>query len=80
MEYQSKSTNSRPRLIEGVTFNCWKTGISRYEWRSEDGRIVFHSNYNLTGYYASVDGERIKKTFRFERTAIAAAKKVLGLT
>lgn len=68
-----KRTGARPQTISGVTFNCWHTGILRYEWRSDDNRLAAGSNYNKATYYGEVDGQRLGKKFRTLTNAMAAA-------
>lgn len=71
-----KPTGAPPKIINGVTFRCYRTGIMSREWQSECLRLAVHSTYNNTAYLARVDGEYITgrnpaKTKRF-RTLEAA--------
>jgi hypothetical protein len=73
-------TSARPQTIDGVTFHCYRAGILRHKWVSEDGRLEVQSNYNADTYCASVDGTAIEgvdprkaKRFRTQKGAMAAA-------
>jgi hypothetical protein len=71
------------RTIAGVVFLSWHVGICRYEWRSEDGRLVITETWKLTAAVAYVDGEPIlgsnQKTKRFRSRHNAAAAAVAML-
>lgn len=74
-EYQPKRTSAPPKIIDGVTFLCWRLGICNYVWRSEDGRIAADSNGERSTYWASVDGQGLGKRFRSLETAMRAGVK-----
>ena len=55
MSYQhlkQKPTSAHPRVVDGVTFRCYHTGIHRNEWISDDGRSRALHNYRMTYYDA----------------------------
>jgi hypothetical protein len=55
-----RRTTAPPLVVAGVTFLCYHAGVLRYQWRSEDGRIIVARNAgNATTYRASVDGKPI---------------------
>lgn len=67
-----------PKIIDGVTFTCWRTFdgyISRYKWRSDDGRCVAWSPTHADTHRAAVDGGAIGKKFRSLENAMRAAVK-----
>lgn len=73
-------TSAPPQVIDGVTFHCYRTGIGRTAWISEDGRIHVQRNYNSETYCASIDGTSIEgtkpmkaKRFRTQSAAMLAA-------
>lgn len=68
-------TAARPCVVDGVTFHCYRTGILRYQWRSEDGRCAVGRNYERSTHYAAVDGTSLKPNFRSIETAMHAAVK-----
>ena len=80
--YTPKKTGAK-RTIDGVLFECWRIGIMRNEWATADNRITIWRNYNLTGWYAKVDGAFVQsakvakpKVFRKIETAARAALKM----
>lgn len=85
-DYPVTRTGAPPRMIDGIEFCCWRTGIAFYEWRSPDGRLSVWSAFRNTGYHASVDGATIaganpKKSKKFktiENAARAAIAKATG--
>lgn len=77
-EYQPKRTSAPPRVIDGVTFLCWRLGICRYVWRSEDGRIAADRIGDCSTYWASVDGTRLGKRFRSLENAMRAGVALAG--
>jgi hypothetical protein len=77
-----KATGARPKTICGLTLRCYRAGIRKYVWRSDDGRIEI-GEFSLTKetLYAKVDGELIRtdaKAKRF-RSAEGAVKGALGV-
>lgn len=73
-------TSARPIIVDGVTFHCYRTGILRYVWTSEDGRLEVGSNHHADTYCAAVDGTAIEganphkaKRFRSQSAAMLAA-------
>jgi hypothetical protein len=80
-----KPTGAAPKLINGVTFYCYRTGILRCEWRSDDGRIRAARNHNRETYWAAVDGATIlgrnlskNKLFRSLDSALIAGTFAAG--
>lgn len=76
----SARTSASPKVVDGVTFHCYRAGILRYEWWSEDGRLCVGRNYNCDTYCAAVDGTAIDgvnplkaKRYRTESAAMIAA-------
>lgn len=83
-DFPVKKTGAPSKTIDGVQFDCYRTGISRYEWRSPDGRITYRSNYAHSGYNVRVDGQYIEgsragraKDFRTIEAAVRAALKLV---
>lgn len=76
---KEKQTKAAPVVLDSkagpVTFRCWETGILRYAWRTDDGALSVHRNYNRTTYSAYYVGARIGGQFRSYRTAMRAAVK-----
>lgn len=79
-QFPVKKTAAPAKIIDGVKFECYRIGLGRCEWRSEDGRITFRSNYNLSGHNFSVDGKAIigangkrAKDFRSIEAGVRAA-------
>lgn len=77
-----KPTGAPPRTIEGVTFRCYHTGITQYEWWSDDGRFAVYGYFSKSGYSAWVDGHLIQsaasghgKNFRTFDNAVKAIVK-----
>lgn len=73
-------TSAPPQVVDGVTFHCYRTGVLRNAWISEDGRIYVQRNYNSDTYHAAVDGTAIAGTnpmksrrFRTQSAAMLAA-------
>lgn len=72
-EYQEKRTSAPPKVINGVTFCCWRLGICNYVWRSEDGRLAANRRGERSTFWASVDGQRLPTRFRSLDAAMRAA-------
>lgn len=77
-----KPTGAPARTIEGVTFRCYHTGITQYEWWSDDGRFAVYGYFSKSGYSAWVDGHLIQsaasghaKNFRTFDNAVKAIVK-----
>lgn len=83
MDRINKPTSAKPRTVEGVVFRCYRTGMLKTAWRSDDGRLEAGDNYHSTTYYAAVDGAGIGATptslrckrFRSLENAMRAAVK-----
>jgi hypothetical protein len=75
-----KRTGAAPKVVDGVTFHCYRTGILTTEWRSEDGRLgaSLYSQYHAT-YVARVGEKYLEwffgKRFRSLENALRAAVK-----
>lgn len=68
-----------PKVIEGITFRPYSTGIQRSCWISDDFRIAFDRSTYRNTYHASVDdGESGKGGFRKPETAVRWAKDILA--
>lgn len=68
-----------PKVIEGITFRPYRTGILLSAWISDDFRIFFDRSTHRNTYYVSVnDGESGKGGFRKPETAVRWAKDVLA--
>lgn len=65
----------KPITVEGVTFHCYRTGILRSEWRSEDGVLTANRNTNRSTYHAGVNGDSVGRLFRSLKAAMGAAVK-----
>lgn len=70
---ESKRTSAPPKVIDGVTFHCYRTGIQQYLWRSEDGRCCAWSPTYRDTHAASVDGKGIPRRFMSLDNAMKAA-------
>jgi hypothetical protein len=68
-------TKAHPYTYNGVTFRCYRVGISTSEWHSDDERARVGSPYYKMTYWASVDGAMIGRRYRSARTAMNAAVK-----
>ena len=66
-------TKATPKVINGVTFRCYKTGIAQSTWRSDDGRCAAWSPAHRNSHRASVDGVGLKTRFRSLENAMKAA-------
>ena len=80
MPDQKERTGARPQVVDGITFHCYRTGILRSKWISDDGRLQVQNNYNSSTYCASVEGAVIAgsnpmraKRFRSMTAAMLAA-------
>lgn len=67
-----------PKVIEGITFRPYRTGILRAVWASDDFRIEFDRSTSRNTYHVSVDGEIAKGGFRKAETAVRWAVGVLA--
>lgn len=76
-EFVEKRTSAPPKAIEGVTFHCYRTGIGRYRWRSEDSRIEADRNFEASTYWSSLDGSTFKTRFRSMEAAMRHAITVM---
>jgi hypothetical protein len=72
-------TSAKPITVDGVTFHCYRCGILRAHWVSEDGRISVQRNHNADTYSAGLDGNGIaganpmkSKRFRTQSAAMLA--------
>jgi len=72
-----KRTGAPAKTINGVTFHCYRIGVNRHQWRSEDGRIVAGRNYQRSTYHANLDGEPFYSRFRSLESAMGHAIKVM---
>lgn len=70
-----RQTKASPVQISGTVFRSYQTGINRFAWYTDDGRLCVARNYQRTTYYAMVDGRRIGSLFRKKESAMAAAVK-----
>lgn len=74
-------TSAKPIVVEGVVFHCYKVGVLRYAYRSEDDRIMVKRGVGASKtYVAIVDGEPVKtgakaKRFHAMVSAMKAAVK-----
>lgn len=68
-----RPTGAAPKTIDGVIFRCYRTGIGRYEWRSDDNRLATGQNYHRGSYYAAVGLQRFDKRFRSLENAMKFA-------
>jgi hypothetical protein len=73
--FKETRTGARPRIVDGVTFCCWRVGILRCVWRSEDGRLSCAQDYGRASYRAAVAGVGIDKRFRSLEAAMRGAIK-----
>lgn len=80
----STPTSAKPRTHDGVTFRCYKIGITQYVWRSDDKRIEACRIGSLDSYSCTVDGEIIRndsgkiKRFRSLDGALTAGTKAIN--
>lgn len=82
-DYVQKRTSAPPKIVDGVTFLCWKTGILMTQWRSEDDRIKIGDNgHHRSTYWAMLDGKPLtgaggkSKRFQTQIAAMRAAAKL----
>ena len=54
-----KRTGAAPKVVDGVEFTCWHTGINRYEWRSTVGTLC-HVHQTTQWHAIQPGGELIK--------------------
>jgi hypothetical protein len=65
-------TQRAPLTVDGVEWLSYRTGISRYELVSADGKGTVRSNLHGSCYSAGAFGENLGKLFRSERSACEA--------
>lgn len=76
-------TSAAPIVIGAHTFHCYKVGVLRYAYRSEDDRIMVKRGVGASRtYVALIDGKPIKtgdkaKRFHALVSAMKAAVKEL---
>lgn len=66
-------TKARPKVVNGVTFRCYKAGILQYKWQSDDGRCAAYDWPQRMTFGASLDGVSLYKRFRSLENAMKAA-------
>lgn len=62
-----KPTSAPPKVVMGVTFRCYPSGILQYEWRSDDARLVAWQCPHRESYRATVDGKGVFAPGRSDR-------------
>jgi hypothetical protein len=74
-----RKTSAKPIVVDGVTFECWHTGIMQYVWRSQDGHANVYRPSHRASHTAVVDSEKIGRLYRSQsgamKAAVAAMKK-----
>lgn len=77
----AKRTGAPARVVDGIEWTCWYTGIMQYEWRAVDfpdhNPVVVNNGVFKNTYSANVDGAAIGKRFGTITNAIRAANKLL---
>ncbi len=75
-----KRTSRAPIVVDGVTFESYRTGINQYALFVGDPserRAVVRHNFSGSTYQAQVNGQTIGKRYRTEEAAMRAAAKAL---
>ncbi len=72
-----KRTSAAPKTIDGITFECWKTGIMQTAWKTADGRATVYRPSHRATYYAYLDGVVIGQRFLTHENAMKAVVKVM---
>lgn len=70
-----RPTGAKPKVIDGITFRCYRVGILRYAWISECRRFRVTRNAERETYGAACDGKGLGKRFRKMENAFKAAIK-----
>lgn len=72
----AKPTSARPKIIDGVAFRCYQSGVAAYYWQSDDARIVARGNhFRSVTYSAFVDKKIIGQRYRSIENAMRAGVK-----
>ncbi len=74
-EDRPKPMSARTKTVDNVIFRPYRTGVGRYEWRSDDNRLCVGQRGSLSTYYAAVGPERLATRFRSLENAMSAAVK-----
>jgi hypothetical protein len=59
-----KLTSAKPKIVDGVIFQCWQLHAGRTEWRSDDGHLAAGAWSSLATYYAEIGLQRFNIRFR----------------
>lgn len=72
-----RRTSAKPITIDGVTFECWKTGIMSTAWKSQDAAAVIYRPAHKSTYTAIVNGDAIGRRYFGINGAMKAAVKAM---
>lgn len=68
-----KPTSAKPITFGNITFRCYRTGISRYQWRSDCGIFAAGRNAGRSTFYAKIGDTYPGTSYRSLEGAMKAA-------
>ena len=69
-------TSAAPKIIAGLEWTCWSTGVMQTEWRAtrtDGAALVVQANEGRTVFRANVAGVWLPTKFRTQVNAMKAA-------